>query len=584
MDIQKIAFDSLRPSPMNPRKTFDENSLQELAENIESQGLLQPIIIRPIEQEPMFDSETNTVITIPVRYEIVCGERRYRAIKMLKEKEDALNVERVASHRKKYDRFQTISAIVQEMTDEEAFDAMITENLQRKDVDPIEEAFAFGKLLENGKSVEDIAARFGKSIRFVQDRIKLNTLIPELKKAVREDKCPISSAMLISKLDQDKQKEWSLLSENSYYDGYSKKSAQNFVNGLFMMLGTAPWYESEDAEDEKFSGGCGISCADCEYNTANRACLFWEMKTDDDGKCTNRQLFIEKNIAYLMSVIGKNADEFVKAGHKLESGKTVIIYDINYMSDSAKVLFDSAEKAIKEAGYELIKASSLFCKRCWYNEGDERLQKMIKSGEVYRCLNFMKYNRICPEYEYYYIRDNSENGQETNAGSLKAMELAMKYNRNESIYQEKITSDLRELANEQVAKDKVEELDVSPLDKDEIVALLAIIVKEMNVRNLSEKMEGLLYNGEMLYKWLATNEEKFPLIIREYIRYYLTSNSVNYDSCIQFVQQNLLSKWLSDEAQTIVDKHRADLDKKHKRLEERLSELGYDTKGKLINA
>ena len=73
MDIQKIAFDSLRPSPMNPRKTFDENSLQELAENIESQGLLQPIIIRPIEQEPMFDSETNKVITIQVRYEIGRG-------------------------------------------------------------------------------------------------------------------------------------------------------------------------------------------------------------------------------------------------------------------------------------------------------------------------------------------------------------------------------------------------------------------------------------------------------------------------------------------------------------------------------
>lgn len=62
------------------------------------------------------------------------------------------------------------------MTDDEAFEAMITENLQRKDVDPIEESFAFVKLMEKGKSLEDIAVRFGKSIRFVQDRIKLNTL------------------------------------------------------------------------------------------------------------------------------------------------------------------------------------------------------------------------------------------------------------------------------------------------------------------------------------------------------------------------------------------------------------------------
>ncbi len=59
------------------------------------------------------------------------------------------------------------------MTDEQAFDAMITENLQRQDVDPVEEAIAFSLLLENGNAVEDIAVRFGKSIRFIQDRVKI---------------------------------------------------------------------------------------------------------------------------------------------------------------------------------------------------------------------------------------------------------------------------------------------------------------------------------------------------------------------------------------------------------------------------
>ena len=57
------------------------------------------------------------------------------------------------------------------MDDKCAFDAMITENLQRKDVDPIEEAFAFGLLVKNGSSAEDVALRFGKSVRFVQDRL-----------------------------------------------------------------------------------------------------------------------------------------------------------------------------------------------------------------------------------------------------------------------------------------------------------------------------------------------------------------------------------------------------------------------------
>ena len=176
MDIRKIPLEKVKPSPMNPRKTIDEGSLQELADNIAKQGLLQPITGRPVEYYDMLDEDTNEIATIPTSYEIVCGERRYRALLILKEKEDALNIERVAAHRKKSDNYQTIASIVREMTDDEAFEAMITENLQRKDVDPIEESFAFVKLMEKGKSLEDIAVRFGKSIRFVQDRIKLNTL------------------------------------------------------------------------------------------------------------------------------------------------------------------------------------------------------------------------------------------------------------------------------------------------------------------------------------------------------------------------------------------------------------------------
>lgn len=92
------------------------------------------------------------------------------------------------------------------MTDDEAFEAMITENLQRKDVDPIEEAFAFAQLAEKGRTLEDIALKIGKSTRFVFDRIKLNSLIPELKERVRNGDIPLSGAMILSKLDEDTQK------------------------------------------------------------------------------------------------------------------------------------------------------------------------------------------------------------------------------------------------------------------------------------------------------------------------------------------------------------------------------------------
>ena len=118
--IQEVSLNKIRPSAMNPRKTFDQEALQELADNIKRQGLLQPITIRPV------DELLNTDGTL-CHYEVVCGERRYRAVKMNGSK--------------------TISCIVREMTDEDAFDAMITENLQRKDVDPMEESFAFAQLV-----------------------------------------------------------------------------------------------------------------------------------------------------------------------------------------------------------------------------------------------------------------------------------------------------------------------------------------------------------------------------------------------------------------------------------------------------
>ena len=157
MEVQQIPIGRVKPSPMNPRKTFDEGGLQELADNIMQQGLLQPITVRPLKStgtDPFADCE----------YEIVCGERRYRALLIIAQGKDDYKV----------------PCIVRNLTDDEAFDAMITENLQRLDVDPIEEAFAFSQLVKRGDTTEEIALRFGKSQRFVTDRIKLNNLIPEL--------------------------------------------------------------------------------------------------------------------------------------------------------------------------------------------------------------------------------------------------------------------------------------------------------------------------------------------------------------------------------------------------------------------
>lgn len=82
MEVQNIPIGEVHPSPMNPRKTFDEDALQELADNIRQQGLIQPITVRPRIIEGT-EPGSGDAVAIPDGYEIVCGERRYRALSAL---------------------------------------------------------------------------------------------------------------------------------------------------------------------------------------------------------------------------------------------------------------------------------------------------------------------------------------------------------------------------------------------------------------------------------------------------------------------------------------------------------------------
>ena len=222
-----------------------------------------------------------------------------------------------------YNRFNDIAAIVREMSDDEAFDAMITENLQRKDVDPIEEAFAFSQLIQKGNTAEEVAARFGKSIRFVQDRVKLNNLIPDLMRAVRDGKMPIVSAMMIAKLDEENQGKFFKQYGDSYH-GLSKTAAEGFLSSLFMTIDKSIWYRSGDKADEDFEGSCGRKCSECTYNTANHGCLFWEMKSNDAGRCTDRARFDAKTLDYQLSRIDAMAPVLVRENEPLTFGKTVL--------------------------------------------------------------------------------------------------------------------------------------------------------------------------------------------------------------------------------------------------------------------
>jgi ParB family transcriptional regulator, chromosome partitioning protein len=149
-----IAF--LRPNKLQPRKRFAPEELNDLAESIREKGILQPILVRPIK------GEANS-------YEIVAGERRWRASQMAK--------------------LHEVPVVIREMSDSESLEIAIIENVQRSDLNAIEEAAAYYELMERFKfTQEKVAKEVGKSRSHIANTLRLLTLPEPVRALVREGK------------------------------------------------------------------------------------------------------------------------------------------------------------------------------------------------------------------------------------------------------------------------------------------------------------------------------------------------------------------------------------------------------------
>jgi len=148
--IQDIPLEKIRESKTNPRTQFDQSKLAELAENIRQHGVLQPILVRPL---PKGAADT---------YELVAGARRYRASKLAGR--------------------ESIPATVRELTDAQALELQVIENVQRVDVHPLDEAQGYAALIKvqpDTYTLETIASRVGRSPQSVSGRLRLIQLIPK---------------------------------------------------------------------------------------------------------------------------------------------------------------------------------------------------------------------------------------------------------------------------------------------------------------------------------------------------------------------------------------------------------------------
>lgn len=164
-EIQELPLSELRVNPYQPRKTFNEESLNELAESIKEHGVFQPIIVKKSIKG----------------YEIVAGERRFRASKLVGK--------------------ETIPAIVRNFTDEEMMEIAVLENLQRENLNAVDEANAYKTLMENLHLTQDqVSKRVNKSRSHITNLLGILSLPEDVLTLVKENKLSMGHARCLSKL------------------------------------------------------------------------------------------------------------------------------------------------------------------------------------------------------------------------------------------------------------------------------------------------------------------------------------------------------------------------------------------------
>lgn len=171
--VQDVKLSLICPNPYQPRRTFDQKALRELASSIQESGVFQPIILR--QPDPKLK-----------RYELIAGERRFRASKL--------------AHQ------ATIPAIIRQMSDEKMMEVAVLENLQREDLTPLEEAQAYQTLMDKLSLTQaQVAERLGKSRPYIANYLRLLGLPNEIKELVSAGKLSMGQARTLLGLKDRKQ-------------------------------------------------------------------------------------------------------------------------------------------------------------------------------------------------------------------------------------------------------------------------------------------------------------------------------------------------------------------------------------------
>ena len=521
---------TVHPSADNHRKTFKDASLQELAESIREVGILQAIAVRPRTEGG---------------YEIIYGERRYRASLLAGAK--------------------TIKAtIYNNVTDDEAEDMSLSENLQREQVRPTEEAKAFKRLLEKGRyDMYSLVSRFGRSEKYIYTRLKLNELYQPIGELLDNETITISVAEEISTYEANIQKD--------VYEKHLKENSRDNWAGYTLKLFKKYFeeYYTTDLEQYKFDK---TECKACVHNAANYN-LFAEH--NGCGHCTNRKCLDTKNAAF----VAKETEKLLKSDPKLVIARPYY----GGMNETALQKLDKKGHEIKELNYTVSAQSfpkapeapkqEQFSKPKEYEQAVQtfeqkseeyarKVEELNRKKEEGRIKTYVKVGQTEPELCYVEI-----NKKETAPVTVETLQARDKRFKQLSV--EKIVADTKKVVREN-------DYPESPFTQYEDGMMYFIMLTKLQRKHYplcGIKDQPIRLDEKQRMKIVAklTDAQK-TVIKRDFINHFLCEDAYGDNSASKLLR-DFANMHFPDQYGLAKATHEEEYQKRHERLDERIKEM-----------
>ncbi|NCC08928.1 MAG: ParB/RepB/Spo0J family partition protein [Bacteroidia bacterium] len=534
--VQYIFLSAIKTSSFNPRKMFNETDLTELADSIETQGVLQPIMVRP--KDDIF--------------EIVYGERRYKASLIA--------------------GFATIPAIVRELSDNDAIECALTENLQRKNISPVEEATAFQSLIQNNRyDISRLMAKFAKSESYIRSRLRLCNLIALFADLLISEEINLTVALELCKYSNETQEE---IYEDHYatdnnYKNWIGKRAKDVVEMIERNY-------TANLNDYFFDK---TVCFDCKLNS-NTQSLFGD--TDGCGRCLNATCLKSKNTEYIVEraiTTHENNPELPLARTEYHYNEEAVEqltdkeYDIEVINYSRECPIPpnvpQADDYETDEEYQQVKGEYEE-ELIEYQTESAELHQKYENGEIRM---FAKIGTRGVSLGYVH---NSSNGSTSNIQVIETplMKLTKQDERNKEIEREKTIADTKIL---------IQEID---LNKSDFTALEESITNFAMLKQLRNEHFGLMGIEES--KYYLRDKERLQIVMnlteiqkiiirRDFIQNTLKDafrDDATSELLLAFAEQHA-----PDALAEIKNKYNEVYERRHQRITEKIDAINAQSEG-----